>query len=166
MEKHLVSRLIRANKTLRRSRNSSELLVRATAFLYAKAEKITSGFFLSRGITAAQYNVLALLAEEDNRINQLTISKRMLVSPGNITRILDKLVSSGLIKREEDPRDRRRKCVSITAKGRGVHGKIKPEYHAFMRRLTEWISEDERKQMAYVMIEWANKLDGFSYDKA
>lgn len=166
MEKHLVTKLIQANKTLRRSRNSSELLVRATAFLYAKAEKITSGFFLSQGITTAQYNVLALLAEEDNHINQLTISKRMLVSPGNITRILDKLVSAGLIKREEDPRDRRHKCISITAKGLTVHSKIKPAYHAFIRRLTEWISEDERKEMAYVMIEWANKLDGFSYDKA
>ncbi len=166
MKKRLVNKLIQANKTLRRSQNSSELLVRATAFLYAKAEKITSGFFLSHGITAAQYNVLALLAEEDNRINQLTISKRMLVSPGNITRILDKLVSAGFIEREEDLRDRRHKRVLITAKGRAAYRKIKPAYQAFIHRLTEVIAEDARKQMAYLMIEWADKIDGVCYDKA
>lgn len=164
MEKLSVSQLIRANKTLNRSRTSSELLVRASALLYNKAEKITNGFFLSHGITAAQYNVLALLEEEDSRINQLTISKRMLVSPGNITRILDKLISAGLIEREEDPQDRRHKRVLITAKGRALHQKIKPIYHAFMRRLTGGLSEEIRRQVAYAMVEWAHQLDGFSYE--
>ena len=54
MEKLSVSQLIRANKTLNRSRTSSELLVRASALLYNKAEKITNGFFLSYGITAEE----------------------------------------------------------------------------------------------------------------
>ena len=88
-----VSELIEANKTLRKSKTPAELLVRSLTLLYTKAEKLAANVFAEFGITIAQYNILALLAEEDNKINQLTISKRMLVSPGNITRILDKLVA-------------------------------------------------------------------------
>ncbi len=164
MEKLSVSQLIQANKTLNRSHTSAELLVRSSALLYNKAEKITNSFFLAQGITAAQYNVLALLAEEDDRINQLTISKRMLVSPGNITRILDKLIAAGWIKREEDLQDRRHKRVLITPQGRALYRKIKPVYHAFMRRLTGGLPEKIRLQVAYAMIEWAHQLDDFSYE--
>lgn len=154
--------LIRENKTLNKSNTPAELLVRATALLYTKAEKITNAFFLSFGITTAQYNVLALLAEEDNQINQLTISKRMLVSQGNITRILDKLVTAGLIKRTEDKQDRRHKCVSITPKGKTLHGKIKPAYERFLRRLPGSLPESVQQRTAYALIAWAHSLDDFS----
>lgn len=154
--------LIGENKTLSKSKTTAELLVRATALLYTKAEKITDAFFASFGITAAQYNVIALLAEEDDNINQLTISKRMLVSQGNITRILDKLVSAKLIKRAEAKQDRRHKCVSITAKGRALHDKIKPAYERFLQRLASSLPEDVQQRAAYSLIAWAHFLEDFS----
>lgn len=154
--------LIQENKTLRKSKTSAELLVRAITLLYTKAGKISDAFFASFGITAAQYNVLALLAEEDDNINQLTISKRMLVSPGNITRILDKLVAAKLIKRTEDKQDRRHKCVSITAKGKSLHNQIKPAYDRYLQRLPGAISAKEQQQVAYTIIAWIDALDNFS----
>ena len=154
--------LIRENKTLNRSKTAAELLVRATALFYTKAEKIIDAFFASFGITAAQYNVLALLTEEDDNINQLTISKRMLVSQGNITRILDKLVSAKLIKRAEDKQDRRHKCISITAKGKALYAKIKPTYERLLQRLVSSLPESIQQRTAYSLIAWAHFLDDFS----
>lgn len=154
-----IKKLIERNKTLSKSKTPAELLVRALALLYAKAEKISDSFFLAHGITDAQYNVLALLAEEDDGINQLNISLRMLVSQGNITRILDKLVKAGLIKRVEDKNDRRHKRIFITANGRKLHEQIKPEYDKFIRRLPQKLSEGVQKSTAYALIEWAHTLD-------
>lgn len=157
-----VSELIEANKTLRKSKTPAELLVRSLTLLYTKAEKLAANVFAEFGITIAQYNILALLAEEDNKINQLTISKRMLVSPGNITRILDKLVAAQLIQRTEDKQDRRHKCISITQKGKALHHKIKPVYDSYLQRLPAALSAKEQQQTAYTIIEWAHSLDSFS----
>ncbi|WP_177747553.1 MarR family transcriptional regulator [Candidatus Avelusimicrobium fimicolum] len=154
-----IKRLISQNKTLSKSKTSAELLVRALAFLYTKAEKRTDAFFLAHGITAAQYNVLALLVEEDDGINQLSISRRMLVSQGNITRILDKLVRAELIKRVEDAADRRHKRISITAKGRKLHSEIKPAYDKLIHTLPAKLAENVQKRTAYALIEWAYQLD-------
>lgn len=154
-----IKKLISQNKTLSKSQTSAELLVRALALLYTKAEKRTDAFFLSRGITAAQYNVLALLAEEDDGINQLSISRRMLVSQGNITRILDKLLRAGLIRRVEDTSDRRHKRISITSKGRKLHREIKPAYEQLIRKLPAKLEESLQQRTAYALIEWASWLD-------
>ncbi|WP_176777071.1 MarR family transcriptional regulator [Candidatus Avelusimicrobium faecicola] len=159
MTKQEITQLIHENKTLCKSTNPAELLVRALALLYTKAEKITDAFFLSYGITAAQYNILALLAEEDDHINQLTISRRMLVSQGNITRILDKLVAADLITRVEDEQDRRHKLISITPKGKKLHQKIKPQYEALIQKLPQSLPESVQEQTAYALIAWAKQID-------
>ena len=161
--KHLnIQNLIKENKTLSNSKNSAELLVRATALLYTRAEKIMEMFFSTFGITTAQYNVLVLLAEENKSVNQLTISQRMLVSQGNITRILDKLVNAALIQREEDKQDRRHKCISLTAKGKALYKKIRPEYDKFIQRLSKPFTPKEQKFATDMFVKWMYFLEEFS----
>ena len=157
-----IENLIKENKTLNNSKNSIELLVRAIAMLYTKAEKIMDLFFSTFGITTAQYNVLVLLAEENNTVNQLTISKRMLVSQGNITRILDKLVNAELIKRTENKKDRRNKCIALTAKGKALYKKIKPEYDELLKRLSKFIPEKEQIYISEIFVKWMYFLKDFS----
>ena len=162
LNKQDIRKFIQENKTLRKAKTPAELLVLATTMLYTKAGKISDAFFASFGITVAQYNVLALLAEDDNNVNQLTISQRMLVSPGNITRILDKLVDAKLIKRAEDKQDRRHKCVSLTPKGKTLYAKIKPSYDKYLQRLPGAIPASEQERAAYAMVAWICSLDKFS----
>ena len=157
-----IENLIKENKTLNNSKNSIELLVRATAMLYTKAEKILDLFFSTFGITTAQFNILVLLVEENGPVNQLTISKRMLVSQGNITRILDKLVMAELITRKEDKQDRRHKCISLTVKGKALYKKIKPEYSKLIQHLSKPISEEEQKYASAIFIKWMYFLKDFS----
>ena len=162
MKKSDIQNLIKENKTLSNSKNSAELLVRATALLYSRAEKIMETFFSSFGITTAQYNILALLAEEKGGINQLTISQRMLVSQGNITRILDKLVKAGLIQRKENKQDRRNKYISLTAKGKTLYKKIKTRYDKFIQRLSKPFTTKEQKYATNMFVKWIYFLKGFS----
>ena len=157
-----IKNFIKENKILNNSQNSIELLVRAIAMLYTKAEKIMDLFFSTFGITTAQYNILALLAEDNGTVNQLTISKRMLVSQGNITRILDKLVRAALITRVEDKQDRRHKCIALTAKGKALYKKIKPEYDKFLNLLSKPILEKEQKYTSTVFVKWLYFLKDFS----
>ena len=154
--------LIKGNKILSSSKNPAELLVRTTALLYNRAEKIMEMFFSAFGITTAQYNVLVLLSEENKGINQLTISQRMLVSQGNITRIIDKLVNAGLIQRTEDKQDRRHKCISLTVKGKDLTKKIQPEYSKFIQRLSKPFTNKEQKYATDMFVKWMYFLKEFS----
>jgi DNA-binding MarR family transcriptional regulator len=66
-----------------------------------------------------QYNALRILrgAGEDGRPT-LDISTRLISRSPNITRLLDKLISKGLARRDRDARDRRQAVVRITPQGR------------------------------------------------
>ena len=86
----------------------------------------------------------------------------MLVSQGNITRILDKLVSAALITRAEDKQDRRHKCIALTAKGKALYKKIKPEYDKFIQRLSKPFSEKEQKYASAIFVKWMYFLKEFS----
>ncbi len=66
-----------------------------------------------------QYNALRILrgAGDDGRPT-LDISTRLISRSPNITRLLDKLISKGLARRDRDARDRRQAVVRITPQGK------------------------------------------------
>lgn len=161
MKRTNIKDLIKENKILSNSTNSARIFARATAMLYTSVGKIMDLFFSTFGITTAQYNVLVLLAEGNDNVNQLTISRSMLVSQGNITRILDKLVNAKLITRTEDKKDRRHKCIALTAKGKALYKKIKPEYTKLLQRLAKPIPKKDQKYISELFIKWIYFLEEF-----
>ncbi|MFJ6620815.1 MarR family winged helix-turn-helix transcriptional regulator [Kitasatospora sp. NPDC091335] len=69
------------------------------------------------GLTALQAK--ALLAAEDP-VPTRRIAERLHAEPSNVTVIVDRLESRGLVERSVDPGDRRVKRVAATAAGREV----------------------------------------------
>jgi DNA-binding MarR family transcriptional regulator len=69
-------------------------------------------------ISAPQYNVLRILKGKypDSYCNQ-EITARMIDKNSNATRIVDKLIVKGLVKRSENPGDRRAVEIVTTEKG-------------------------------------------------
>ncbi len=69
-------------------------------------------------ISAPQYNVLRILKDKypDSYCNQ-EITARMIDKNSNATRIVDKLIVKGLVKRSENPGDRRAVEIVTTEKG-------------------------------------------------
>ena len=75
------------------------------------AERLRAGFndlFRSRGLTGAQYNVLRILRGTGKTgLSCREIGDRMISRDSDITRMLDRLESRGLIRRERQTDDRR-----------------------------------------------------------
>ena len=71
----------------------------------------------SIGLTPALFGVLNVLAVRDGAIQQ-ELGSAMGIDPSTMVALIDELESAGLAKRKPDPRDRRARQVSITAKGR------------------------------------------------
>jgi DNA-binding MarR family transcriptional regulator len=81
-------------------------------------------FFDKEDITQQQFNILRILRGAAEPISTLQIRQRMLDKMSDTSRIVDRLVVKGLVKKTICPTDKRLVDVSITSKGKKVLEKI------------------------------------------
>jgi DNA-binding MarR family transcriptional regulator len=74
-------------------------------------------------VSPAQYGVLMALGEA-GRIGQHRLAELIGVDPRNAVPVIDALAEQGLVSREIDPSDRRRRVLRLTARGRAVAGNL------------------------------------------
>jgi DNA-binding MarR family transcriptional regulator len=114
-------------KQTRPFRNASEeatLSILRTATLVRRGIAAVVGSF---DITPAQYNVLRILrGSADAGLPTLAVRDRLIEEAPGITRLLDKLESSGLVRRDRSMPDRRQVICFITVKGLALLKKIDP----------------------------------------
>lgn len=72
----------------------------------------------AQGITMPRFEVLAQLAREPSGLTSRELARRLLVSAGNLTGIVARLESEGLVRREVIARDRRSHRIVLTPEGR------------------------------------------------
>jgi DNA-binding MarR family transcriptional regulator len=68
--------------------------------------------------TLPRFDLMAQLERNPEGLRMGELSRRMMVTGGNITGITDQLVAEGLVERRPIPGDRRVQAVRLTAKGR------------------------------------------------
>ncbi|WP_407049758.1 MarR family winged helix-turn-helix transcriptional regulator [Methyloraptor flagellatus] len=68
-------------------------------------------------VTLPRFDVMAQLHREPDGLRLGDLSRRMMVTNGNITGLIDRLVEEGLVVREADPNDRRATTVRLTRAG-------------------------------------------------
>ncbi|MBI5113291.1 MAG: MarR family transcriptional regulator [Rhodovulum sp.] len=69
------------------------------------------------GVTLPRFDVMAQLHREPDGLRLGDLSRRMMVTNGNITGLIDRLVDEGLVVRAADPADRRATTVRLTRAG-------------------------------------------------
>jgi len=85
-------------------------------------------------VTLPRFDLMAQLEKNPAGMTLGELSSRMMVSNGNITGLVERLVEQGLIDRRPSPRDRRAQIVSLTAEGRRT-------FRAMARDHEGWIAE-------------------------
>ena len=73
------------------------------------------------------------------------------LEPAKVTRGIDMLAAQGLVRRREDPVDRRRTVLSLSAKGRRIHDKIERVSRGLERALLAGLSASEQKILYRVL---------------
>ncbi len=85
-------------------------------------------------ITLPRFDLMAQLDRAPSGMTLGELSQRMMVSNGNITGLVDRLVRQGLIQRRPLPHDRRVHIVSLTAEGQR-------EFRNMARINADWVGE-------------------------
>ncbi|MCE2900081.1 MAG: MarR family winged helix-turn-helix transcriptional regulator [Gemmatimonas sp.] len=69
------------------------------------------------GLTPAQAEVLAIV-DECGALSLQGVGDRLVCETGRPSRLVDAIVNAGLLRREDDPSDRRRLTLTLTTEGR------------------------------------------------
>ncbi len=85
-------------------------------------------------ITLPRFDLMAQLDKAPAGMKLGELSQRLMVSNGNITGLVDRLVAQGLLDRQPAPNDRRAQLVKLTAEGRR-------SFRAMAAAHEDWIAE-------------------------
>ncbi len=116
-------------------------------FLLAKAyQRVHSAFKMKLapfGITPVQHLILAVLGEEDF-LSPAEISDRVAMDGATLSGVLDRMAEAGLIKKEENPQDRRSIRVSLSLKARRMREELAEQRKSINEDLTAKFSLEEK----------------------
>ncbi len=96
--------------------------------------------FRPHGLTAAQFNLLNVVARSDGGLSQRELSDHLIVDRSNVTGLVDRIEKLGWVRRADDPADRRIYRVQLTAAGRALWEKVMPQYLAVVGQVTRGIT--------------------------
>jgi len=112
-----------------------------------KSEELLS----EEGLTRPQFQALRCVAEK-GATPMKGISDKLSVTPANITGIIDRLESKGLLRRSAQAGDRRATIVELTTKGTAVQERVSTKYKEFMKGSLKALSRDEQKSLRDILV--------------
>lgn len=98
-------------------------------------------------ITLPQFDVLAALARRSDGVTMTELSRYLMVSNGNVTGIIARLVADGLVVRKPVPLDRRATVVQLTEKGRTAFAAMAEVHESWVNELLGDFSKAEAMGM-------------------
>jgi DNA-binding MarR family transcriptional regulator len=106
-------------------------LLTCTTLIETEVRRRLRGNF---NVTLPRFDVMAQLDKNPGGMTLGELSSRMMVSNGNVTGLVERLVADGLLVRKASPDDRRVQIVSLTPDGRRA-------FRAMARAHENWIAE-------------------------
>jgi DNA-binding MarR family transcriptional regulator len=86
------------------------------------------------GLTMPRYDVLMHLDLAGGRLGLSDLAAAIVLSPSGLSKLLDRMESSDLLRREPDPSDARSTFAKITPRGRSLVRKARGSHHAWLQQ--------------------------------
>ncbi|SDD20456.1 transcriptional regulator, MarR family [Massilia sp. PDC64] len=99
------------------------------------------------GITLPRFDLMAQLERYPDGLRMGELSKRMMVTGGNVTGIADQLEREELVARVPDPQDGRAFVLKLTPRGRTVFAEMAAVHEEWVADLFRDIPSDDKATM-------------------
>lgn len=103
------------------------------------------------GITLPRFDLMAQLERHPEGLRMGELSKRMMVTSGNITGITDQLQQELLVERVPDPADGRAYSVRLTAAGKRAFRKMAKVHEVWVAELLGGVSSNEKEKLIHLL---------------
>jgi DNA-binding MarR family transcriptional regulator len=103
-------------------------------------------------VTLPRFDVMAALYDApEEGLSMGEVSRRLKVSNGNVTGIVERLKIEGLIQRRTKPDDRRSQLVRLTDPGRTTFEEMAEAHEGWVASMLSGLSEEEVEQLKYLL---------------
>jgi DNA-binding MarR family transcriptional regulator len=124
-----------------------KLWLRMLACTVRVEDVIRSRLRTNFGITLPRFDLMAQLERHPDGLRMGELSKRMMVTGGNVTGIVDQLERERLVERVTDPQDGRAFVVRLTAEGRQAFGEMAGVHEGWVADLFRNIPAADKTRM-------------------
>ena len=132
-------------------------LLRASRIIEAELrERLKTEF----DTTLPRFDVMAALYRTSDGMLMSDLSRFLLVSNGNVTGIVDRLVSEGLVTRARRNGDRRTSMVRLTEEGSESFAAIAAAHEGWVGELLGNVSEDEARRLTGMLKSFRSNWEG------
>ncbi len=97
--------------------------------------------------TLPRFDVLAQLQREGGPLTMGELSRRLMVTNGNITGLIDRLDREGLVARRTAAEDRRRQLVELTPDGARFFAAMADEHRGWVAAMTAGLGRGELREL-------------------
>jgi DNA-binding MarR family transcriptional regulator len=126
--------------------------------------QIRSRLRVSFQTTLPRFDLMAQLERNPDGLKMGELSKRMMVTGGNVTGITDQLVAEGLVVREDNPKDRRAYIVKLTKEGRRIFKQMAEAHEGWIVELFEGLGEKEKQQLYGLLAQLKQHVAGLALE--
>lgn len=130
--------------------NSKQKAMINLLFTYGWVIEKVKEFLSKEDITHQQFNILRILRGSSHPLSTLQIRERMLDKMSDTSRIVDRLITKGLVKKTTCPKDKRLVDVIITDKGQKLLKKLDAEAD-HIEKIMGCLSEKEAEQLSLLL---------------
>ena len=121
-------------------------------------KKLRDELRLSFDMTLPRFDFLSQLERAPDGLTMGELSKRMMVSGGNISGIAAQLVDEGLIDRCQVPSNRRTFIVTLTQKGRNEFETIAKAHERWVIEMLGQLDQDDVNQLMNLLLKVKNTV--------
>ena len=132
-------------------------LLRASRTIEAELRERLSKEFAT---TLPRFDVLAALYRVPDGMLMSDLSRFLLVSNGNVTGIVDRLVSEGLISRARRNGDRRTSIVRLTPRGRDSFRAMAAAHEGWVSELLADVSKTDAQRLTSMLKAFRSNWEG------
>jgi DNA-binding MarR family transcriptional regulator len=126
----------------------------APGHLIRRAQQLAVSIFMEEtagfDVTPVQFAILNALIDDPGE-DQVTLSGRVAFDAATSGSVIGRLEAKGWVKREADPRDRRRKLLWTTPEGEQVALQMKRAVSRAQQRIVSPLDAQERDQLAVLL---------------
>jgi DNA-binding MarR family transcriptional regulator len=111
-------------------------------------------------VTMPRFDVMAALWRKPDGMLMSEISRFLLVSNGNVTGIVDRLVADGFVVRAQRDGDRRTSFVRLTRRGRTAFAEMARAHESWIDKLLGGITARDAEQLSTKLRTFSSEWEG------
>lgn len=141
-----------------RSKESIRTWLRLLSCEAAIEQRLRSLFRDHFSVTLPQFDVLSELEYASEPLSMSQLSKKLMVSNGNVTGVVDRLEKVGFVRRSRAEHDRRVQFIQLTNKGRKEFRRMASRHEKWLDQLLSGLTVSDMRTLQKLLLKTRNSV--------